>query len=72
MRALRDHVLAWLQFFAAAFADPDGETTRPDPQAYRADDDARTPQGVVRAAAASFAASIEGGVLARPGSCSPE
>jgi uncharacterized protein (TIGR03086 family) len=38
---LRDHVLGWLQFFAAAFADPAATTVRPDPQAYRADQPTR-------------------------------
>ena len=38
---LLDHVLGWLQFFAAALADPVGTTTRPDPTSYRAADDVK-------------------------------
>src|SRR3954447_20887964 len=49
--ALRDHVLGWLQFFAAALADPRCEQPRPDPDAYRAAQDDRDPADAVRAAA---------------------
>src|SRR3954468_3667671 len=59
--ALRDHVLGWLQFFAAALADPRCERPRPDPDAYRAAQDDRDPADVVRAAAASVAAAVRNG-----------
>jgi uncharacterized protein (TIGR03086 family) len=61
--ALRDHVLGWLQFFAAAAGDPRRATTRPDPAAYRAADDPRKPSDVVRAAAGDLAAALDRGVL---------
>ncbi|HET9658512.1 MAG TPA: maleylpyruvate isomerase N-terminal domain-containing protein, partial [Kineosporiaceae bacterium] len=38
VRELRDHVLGWLQFFAAAFADPDATAARPDPESYHVAD----------------------------------
>ncbi|MDH4276604.1 MAG: maleylpyruvate isomerase N-terminal domain-containing protein [Acidimicrobiia bacterium] len=34
---LRNHVLAWLQFFAAALDDPDGESERIDPESWSVD-----------------------------------
>lgn len=63
--ALRDHVLGWLQNFAAALADPDRRTTRPDPTGYRSADDDRAPGDVVRSAAATIADAVRGGVLDR-------
>ncbi len=60
---LRDHVLGWLQFFAAAAGDPGRATTRPDPAAYRAAADPRKPSDVVRAAAADLVAALDRGVL---------
>ena len=62
---LRDHVLGWLQFFAAALTDPDGAAARPDPDAYRADADDRAPGDVVRGAAATIADAVRGGVQHR-------
>jgi uncharacterized protein (TIGR03086 family) len=66
---LRDHVLAWLQFFAAAFADPDAATTRPDPGCYRvADDEAARAGGcgkVVLDSAATLHRALSAGVLQR-------
>ena len=59
--ALRDHVLGWVQFFAAALADPRCERPRPDPDAYRAGQDDRDPADVVRVAAASIAAAVRDG-----------
>ncbi len=61
--ALRDHVLGWLQFFAAAFADPARTGPRPDPDAYRAADDERDLAEVVRRSAATIADAVHGGVL---------
>ena len=60
---LRDHVLGWLQFFAAAFADPGRTGPRPEPDAYRAADDDRDLADVVRASAATIADAVRGGVL---------
>lgn len=62
---LRDHVLGWLQFFAAALADPDRLSERPDPDPYRAADDDRAPSAVVRESAARLASALEAGVLGR-------
>lgn len=63
--ALRDHVLAWMQMFAATFADPDKQTERADPAVYRAADDARPARQVVQEAASSIAASVRAGVNRR-------
>lgn len=63
--ALRDHVLGWLQHFAAALADPDRRTVRADPTGYRFADDDRDPAATVRAAAATIAGAVRGGVLTR-------
>ncbi len=62
---LRDHVLGWLQFFAAAFADPDRTGTRPEPEGYRAADDDRDLAVVVRGCAMTIADAVRGGVLDR-------
>lgn len=62
---LRDHVLGWLQFFAAAFADPGRAGARPDPEAYRAADDRRDLAAVVRESAATIADAVRAGVLDR-------
>ena len=34
VETLRDHVLAWLQFFSAALTDPTGSAPRPDPDSW--------------------------------------
>jgi uncharacterized protein (TIGR03086 family) len=60
---LRDHVLGWLQFFAAAFADPARRGPRPDPATYRAADDDRNLADVVRRSADTLADAVRGGVL---------
>ncbi len=60
---LRDHVLGWLQFFAAAFADPGRAGPRPDPDAYRAGDDDRDLADVVRRSADTLRDAVRGGVL---------
>ena len=61
--ALRDHVLGWLQFFAAAFADPTRAHARPEPDAYRAADDDRDLEDVVRRSATTITEALRGGVL---------
>lgn len=67
---LRDHVLGWLQFFAAAFADPDATAERPDPEPYRVADDTAARAGGCRAVVADAAATLDlalaGDVLRRP------
>ncbi len=63
---LRDHAVGWLDFFAAALADPEGTGVRPDPTAYTAATDGREPADVVREAARSLAASVRDGVHRRP------
>lgn len=60
---LRDHVLGWLQFFAAAFADPRRTAPRPDPDTYRAADDDRDLADVVRRSADTLRDAVRGGVL---------
>jgi uncharacterized protein (TIGR03086 family) len=60
--ALRDHVVGWVDFFGAAFADPRRTGPRPDPDAYRAASDPRDPADVVRAAAERLRGAVEGGV----------
>jgi len=60
--ALRDHVVGWVDFFGAAFADPRRTGPRPDPDAYRAATDPRDPADVVRAAAARLRGAVEAGV----------
>lgn len=62
---VRDHALGWVQFFAAALADPDRARPRLDPAAYRWADDDREASDVVRTAAASIEASVRGGVQQR-------
>lgn len=62
---LRDHVLGWLQFFAAALSDPDRTRPRLDPAAYRTADDPRDPDQVVRDSGQAITDAIRGGVLGR-------
>jgi uncharacterized protein (TIGR03086 family) len=66
---LRDHVLAWLQFFAAAFADTDAATVRPDPDGYQVVDDETARAGgcgkVVLDSAATLHRALSAGVLQR-------
>ncbi len=57
---LRHHVLGWLQFFAAALNDPDGQSERIDPQSPIPPD--QDPAAIVRAAAGDIKAAIEAGV----------
>ena len=60
--ALRDHVLGWLQFFAAALNDPQRRTERLDPMAYRATEDERDLGDVVRQARDDLANAVRAGV----------
>jgi len=60
---LRDHVLGWLQFFAAAFADPARTGQRPDPDGYHAADDDRDLADVVRGSSRTLLDAVRGGVL---------
>ncbi|HEY3981302.1 MAG TPA: TIGR03086 family metal-binding protein [Streptosporangiaceae bacterium] len=60
---LRDHVVGWLDTFAAGFADPGGQAPRAGLDGYQA---AADPAAQVRAAAATLDAAIRGGAAARP------
>jgi uncharacterized protein (TIGR03086 family) len=60
---LRDHVLGWLDTFAAGFADAGGQAPRAGLDGYQASAD---PATEVRAAAATLDAAIRGGAAARP------
>ena len=60
---LRDHVVGWLDTFAAGFADPGGQAPRAGLADYQASAD---PAAEVRAAAATLDAAIRGGAAARP------
>jgi uncharacterized protein (TIGR03086 family) len=62
---LRDHVLGWLQFFAAAMQDPDRAEQRLDPDAYRASEESRPLGDVVRASARGIDQALDAGVLDR-------
>jgi uncharacterized protein (TIGR03086 family) len=62
---LRDHVLGWLQFFAAAVKDPERTRPRLDPDAYRLATDERTAGEVVRAAARTIEQAVRDGVQQR-------
>ncbi len=62
---LRDHVLGWLQFFAAALEDPERTRPRLDPDAYRLATDERTAGEVVRAAARTIEQAVRDGVQQR-------
>jgi uncharacterized protein (TIGR03086 family) len=65
MGELRDHVLGWLGFFAAALSDPDARRPRPDPEAYRAADATGPLADDVRAAAAALVAATRNGAPGR-------
>ncbi|HEX5289450.1 MAG TPA: TIGR03086 family metal-binding protein [Streptosporangiaceae bacterium] len=60
---LRDHVVGWLDTFAAGFADPGGQAPRAGLDGYEASAD---PAAQVQAAAATLDAAIRGGAAARP------
>jgi uncharacterized protein (TIGR03086 family) len=60
---LRDHVVGWLDTFAAGFADPGGQAPRDGLDGYHAPSDAAAE---VQAAAATLDAAIRGGAAARP------
>ncbi len=61
---LRDHVLAWLRFFAAAASDPDGRRRRPETDGWTLDP-ADDPGHLVRQAAADLEQAIRQGVMDR-------
>ena len=62
---LRDHVLGWLQFFAAALNDPEGDRARIDPMTWTLAEDGGDPAAIVRAAKVDIAAAIDDGVAGR-------
>jgi uncharacterized protein (TIGR03086 family) len=62
---LRDHVVGWLRFFAAALSDPDARAPRPDPDGYRAAEASGPLADDVRAAASQMVAAVRGGVTRR-------
>lgn len=61
---LRRHVLGWLQFFAAALADPDRTGDRLDPDAWELDPE-DLPAAIVERSAAAIDAAIADGVAER-------
>lgn len=61
--ALIDHVVGWLETFAAGYADPEGRAPRGDLDGYRAPDDAAT---AVREAAATLDRALAAGAASRP------
>ncbi|MEZ5235649.1 MAG: TIGR03086 family metal-binding protein [Acidimicrobiales bacterium] len=62
--ALQRHVLAWLQFFAAALQDPDATAPRLDPEAWELGQGDR-PAAIVTRAAEGIARAVTGGVAGR-------
>lgn len=62
---LRQHILGWLTFFAAAVSDPDGATERPDPTSYRAPDAASAGGATVADAAGKFRTALAAGAADR-------
>ena len=58
---LRRHVLAWLQFFAAALTDPSGEAPRIDPESWELPEGASA-SGIVRVSGSAIAAAARDGV----------
>jgi uncharacterized protein (TIGR03086 family) len=63
---LRKHVLGWVTYFGAAFADPDGSTDRPDPQAFQPPLDPQVAAELVRTAARQISQAVEDGVAGKP------
>ncbi len=62
---LRDHVLGWLQFFAAALNDPEGMANRIDPTTWTLANDGRDPEAIVRAAQADITRAIDANASGR-------
>ena len=62
---LRDHVLGWLQHFAAALGDPDRRHERADADAYRARTDPREPAEIVQGASADISVAVDAGIAGR-------
>lgn len=58
---LRNHVLGWLTFFAAAVNDPKGETERPDPAKFQRPSTASDAAGAVADAAANLVKAASSG-----------
>jgi uncharacterized protein (TIGR03086 family) len=65
LSALRDHVLGWLEFFAAALADPDRRAPRPDPMTPPATVDADELRRLVLSAATTIEQAVRDGVQGR-------
>lgn len=64
LAGLRQHVLGWLQFFAAALTDPEGEAERLAPDTWDLAP-GQSPAEIVREAAADIATAVEAGVADR-------
>lgn len=60
---LREHVVGWLETFAAGFADPDGRAPRASLDGYQIPAD---PAGAVRAAAGALIGALRAGAASRP------
>jgi uncharacterized protein (TIGR03086 family) len=60
---LREHVVGWLETFAAGFADPDGRAPRDSLDGYQLPAD---PAGAVRAASGTLIGALRGGAAGRP------
>ena len=60
---LRDHVVGWLETFAAGFADPGGQAPRASLDGYQPPPD---PAAAVRAAAATLTGALRRGAASRP------
>jgi uncharacterized protein (TIGR03086 family) len=63
--ALRNHIVGWATFFAAAFNDPEGSTERPDPKQIVAPDDPHEAAEVLRAASGRIAEAVNQDVADR-------
>ncbi|GAA3592790.1 TIGR03086 family metal-binding protein [Kineosporia mesophila] len=63
---LRNHILAWAQFFAASFEHPDGSGERPDVDGYEAPASPAEAADVLRDASRRIAACVAAGVADQP------
>lgn len=66
VRALRAHILGWLEYFAGAFEHPDEEGERPDPATVTTPADPAQAAGQVRATADRISACLAAGAADRP------